>query len=87
MTGLFSSVQHSRHFDAVMAMTIEFISGMALSSVLTESPEHREKMIGHWVRAAERLLQAPGNDQALNPPVNAARESRARFDDQHHHSV
>ena len=59
ITELFSSVKDSPNFEAVMAMSIDFLRGMALSSVLTRNPEHHEKMIGHWLWAVEVLMQAP----------------------------
>lgn len=56
---LFASVQHNPNYEAVVAISIEFVRGVALSSVLTSNSEHRERLIRQWVWAVETLLQAP----------------------------
>jgi AcrR family transcriptional regulator len=43
---------------AVVAMTLEFLRGLALSSVL-RSPVKRQQLIAQWVRAARILLDTP----------------------------
>ncbi|HBN9788251.1 TPA: TetR/AcrR family transcriptional regulator [Pseudomonas aeruginosa] len=59
---LFSAVSSHPNFECVMALSVEFLRGMALSSVLTTNPEHTEKLIGQWLWAAETLLQPPRPD-------------------------
>lgn len=41
----------------VMAMTMEYLRGLALSGVLRSSTERRQQLIAEWVRAAKILLE------------------------------
>lgn len=58
IAGLFSPVQDNPNLPAVTELSIEFLRGLALSSVLVENPEHHEKLISKWVWAVETLLRA-----------------------------
>lgn len=42
---------------AVVAMTLEFLRGLAVSGVLRNSPARRQQMLAHWVRATRILLE------------------------------
>ena len=43
----------------VMAMPLEFLRGLALSSVLRSSPARRQQLIAQWAHAARILMDAP----------------------------
>ena len=47
-----------RNEAAVMTMTLEFLRGLALSSVLRSNPGRRRKLIDQWARAARILMEA-----------------------------
>ncbi len=47
-----------RNEAAVMTMTLEFLRGLALSSVLRSNPGRRQKLIDQWARAARILMEA-----------------------------
>ena len=53
---LFPSIADHPTQAAVVAMTLEFLRGLALSSVL-RSPVKRQQLITQWVRAARILLE------------------------------
>lgn len=46
---LFSAVRENPNYDAVKALSIELLRGIALSSVLVSNPEHNQKLINQWV--------------------------------------
>jgi len=53
---LFAAVADRPGHDAVIAMTSEFLRGLALSGVLRKNPVRRQQLVSHWVRAAQLLL-------------------------------
>ncbi|MCY1268477.1 hypothetical protein D9M68_298890 [compost metagenome] len=59
---LFSAVRESPNYEAVKSLSLVFLRGMALSSVLVSSREYHEKLIAQWVRAVQVLLEAPPFD-------------------------
>jgi len=59
ISSLFSSIRDNPNFEAVTSLSIEFLRGMALSSVLTQNPERYERLIGQWIAAVELLLRTP----------------------------
>lgn len=60
---LFSAVRESPNYEAVKSLSVEFLRGMALSSVLASNREYHEKLISQWVWAAHVLLEAPPFNQ------------------------
>ncbi|PJI50100.1 MAG: TetR family transcriptional regulator [Pseudomonas sp.] len=56
---LFSAVQENPNYEAVKSLSVEFLRGMALSSVLVSNREYHEKLITQWVWAVRVLLEAP----------------------------
>lgn len=54
---LFSLSADSPARSAVMAMTTEYLRGLALSSVLRRNAARRQQLIAQWVRAAKILLE------------------------------
>lgn len=57
MKSLFDASDSSPMQASVMAMTIEFLRGLALSGVLRGSPVRRQQLIGHWIQATKLLLE------------------------------
>jgi AcrR family transcriptional regulator len=57
MKTLFESSDSNPMQASVMAMTIEFLRGLALSGVLRGSPVRRQQLIGHWIQATKLLLE------------------------------
>lgn len=55
---LFSAAADKPARAAVMAMTMEYLRGLALSSVLRSSPARRQQLIAQWARAAKILLES-----------------------------
>lgn len=55
---LFSASADSPAHSAVMAMTTEFMRGLAVSSVLRRNVTKRQELVAQWVRAA-RILSGP----------------------------
>jgi len=45
--------------STVMAMTMEYLHGLAVSNVLRSSPARRRQLIAHWARVAKILLDPP----------------------------
>ena len=60
---LFSAVRESPNYEAVKSLSVEFLRGMALSSVLASNREYHEKLISQWVWGAHVLLEAPPFNQ------------------------
>jgi AcrR family transcriptional regulator len=58
LKSLFSSVIDQAAQATVMAMTIEFLRGLALSGVLRSSPVRRQQLVAQWIRAAKVLLES-----------------------------
>ena len=56
---LFAPVLDNPNYPAVKALSIAFLRGMSLSSVLVSNLEHSQKLVSQWVWAVEALLQAP----------------------------
>ncbi|MEN2975517.1 TetR/AcrR family transcriptional regulator [Tistrella bauzanensis] len=59
LADLFKPLGDAPQRDAVVAMSVEFLRGLALSSLLSARPDYYERMVTQWVRAAELLLDAP----------------------------
>lgn len=57
MKSLFSSSNEQPAQAAVVAMTLEFLRGLAVSGVLRNSPVRRQQMIAQWIRATKILLE------------------------------
>ncbi|HBP5357616.1 MULTISPECIES: TetR/AcrR family transcriptional regulator [Pseudomonas aeruginosa group] len=57
---LFAAVRETPNYDAVKSLSIRFLRGMALSSVLLGNPEYNETLIAQWLWAVRILLRAPG---------------------------
>ena len=55
---LFSTAADKPAQSVVMAMTMEFLRGLALSSALRSSPARRQQLIAQWARAAKILLES-----------------------------
>ncbi|WAJ36696.1 helix-turn-helix domain containing protein [Pseudomonas sp. GOM7] len=56
---LFSAIVDNPNYAAVKALSIAFLRGLSLSSVLVSHPEHDQRLIGQWIWAVEALLQTP----------------------------
>jgi AcrR family transcriptional regulator len=56
LKSLFKPLEDHPGHDAVVAMTVEFLRGLALSGVLRKSPVRRQQLISQWVRAVQILL-------------------------------
>ncbi|AGI24281.1 TetR family transcriptional regulator [Pseudomonas sp. ATCC 13867] len=56
---LLAAVQDSPNYEVVKSLSIAFLRGMALSSVLASNREYHEKLIAQWVWAVRVLLDAP----------------------------
>ncbi|AMR80708.1 TetR/AcrR family transcriptional regulator [Cupriavidus nantongensis] len=54
---LFEASDSSPMQASVIAMTIEFLRGLALSGVLRGSPVRRQQLIGQWIQATKLLLE------------------------------
>ncbi|WP_368759033.1 TetR family transcriptional regulator [Pseudomonas aeruginosa] len=59
---LLSAVQEKPNYEVVKVLSIGFLRGMALSSVLVSNPDHHEKLVAQWVWAVQVLLDAPPFD-------------------------
>lgn len=57
MNSLFSAPNAQPAQAAVVAMTLEFLRGLAVSGILRNSPVRRQQMIAQWVRATKILLE------------------------------
>jgi AcrR family transcriptional regulator len=57
MKSLFSASNARPAQAAVVALTLEFLRGLAVSGVLRNSPVRRQQMIAQWVRATKILLE------------------------------
>ncbi|UDM53886.1 TetR/AcrR family transcriptional regulator [Cupriavidus sp. MP-37] len=57
MKTLFGASDSSPMQASVMAMTTEYLRGLALSGVLRGSPVRRQQLIGHWIQATKLLLE------------------------------
>lgn len=57
MKSLFSASNAQPAQAAVVAMTLEFLRGLAVSGILRNSPVRRQQMIAQWVRATRILLE------------------------------
>ena len=57
MKALFSASNDQPAQAAVVAMTLEFLRGLAVSGVLRSSPVRRQQMIAQWIRATKILLE------------------------------
>lgn len=56
---LFASTSDQPGHAEVMALTMEFVRGLALSGVLRSSPLKRQQLLGQWIRASKLLLETP----------------------------
>jgi AcrR family transcriptional regulator len=52
---LFSSATDRPARAEVMALTMEFVRGLALSGVLHSGPLKRQQLLGQWIRASKQL--------------------------------
>lgn len=59
ISNLFSSIRDNPNFDAITSLSVEFLRGMALSSVLAQNPDRYERLIRQWIAAVETLLRTP----------------------------
>ena len=57
MKSLFSASNDQPAQAAVVAMTLEFLRGLAVSGVLRSSPVRRQQLIAQWIRATKVLLE------------------------------
>jgi len=53
---LFAPVADRPGYAGVVAMTVEFLRGLALSGVLRRNPSRRRRLIAQWIWAARILL-------------------------------
>ena len=58
MRALFSPLEGRRGLDQVIALTLEFARGLAVSSILRADAGRRDALIDGWIEAAGRLLDA-----------------------------
>lgn len=58
LDALFSTLDDRPARTLVMSLTTEFLRGLALSSVLQNSPSRRHQMIADWTRSAAILINA-----------------------------
>lgn len=56
LRALFAPVSGRPGFETVVALTAEFLRGLALSGVLRRSPPRRQQLVAQWVRSARLLL-------------------------------
>lgn len=54
---LFAPLRRHPGHDAVLAMTLEFLRGLALSGVLRKSPVRRQQLLSQWIRSVQILLE------------------------------
>lgn len=54
---VFAQVRDKPGYAPVVAMTLEFLRGLAISGVLRRSPARRQQLIGQWIWAARLLLE------------------------------
>lgn len=59
VAALFAEASDKPAHADVMALTMEFVRGLALSGVLRGSPLKRQRLIGQWIRASKFLLADP----------------------------
>lgn len=57
INALFRSVKGEAARTEVIAMTMEFLRGLALSGVLRKNPARRQKLLAGWIRATQTLLE------------------------------
>lgn len=58
LSSLFAATSRNPANAAVMALTGEFVRGLALSGVL-RSPVRRQQLLAQWIRAARILMERP----------------------------
>ena len=56
VASLFADAPDEPAHAEVMALTMEFVRGLALSGVLRGSPVKRQQLLGQWIRASKLLL-------------------------------
>lgn len=54
---IFPPSRNTQALSTVMAMTMEYLRGLALSGVLRTSARRRNELVAEWIRAAKILLQ------------------------------
>ncbi|WP_223262498.1 TetR/AcrR family transcriptional regulator [Variovorax beijingensis] len=54
---IFPPSKKTQALSTVMAMTMEYLRGLALSGVLRTSTERRRQLVAEWIRAAKILLE------------------------------
>ena len=59
MSVVFEPLRDKPGYETVLALTLEFARGLALSDVLRASPRHKNKLLLEWVRAARILIDLP----------------------------
>jgi len=57
---LFAPLAHHPGAATVAALSVEFLRGLALSSLLKSDPARREQLIDDWIQSAAMLLDKPG---------------------------
>lgn len=62
VNSLLAGVSANPNYEVVKALSVEFLRGMALSSILVSNPEHAEKLIAQWIWATNTLLATPATD-------------------------
>lgn len=56
---LFAPISDKPNCDLVVEMSIEFIRGLALTSLLVKNSTYQQRLVEGWIWAAEALLKAP----------------------------
>ena len=56
---LFAPVVGRPGYAVVVALSVEFVRGLALSGILRTDPSRRELLLRHWIDAATLLLDRP----------------------------
>ena len=62
MADLFAPLNGAPGLERVVALTLEFARGLAISSILRGDPKLRETLIKSWIEAARGLLDVRPND-------------------------
>ncbi|WP_448680822.1 TetR/AcrR family transcriptional regulator [Pseudomonas nicosulfuronedens] len=62
VNSLLAGVSANPNYEVVKALSVEFLRGMALSSILVSNPDHAEKLIAQWIWATNTLLATPATD-------------------------
>lgn len=57
VSGLFPPARDPTAQAAVIAMTMEYLRGLALSGILRTSNERRQQLLGHWIQTTRMLLE------------------------------